>query len=412
MKKLLILLFLIATCFNGFSQDSAKIANLQLKIDSLVQRLNEKNYTRVPNSQFDKELNTKVRDEVNNWFSGNLLLGGGILAALVTVVLTFGKKYITKELNAQLQGYVNDKTQDFINRFNEHKNAVRDDFKELKQTMYLKIEEAQADMKKYREGSVELFDKYKTDTAESFEAFVDDKLAKTEQKIEGLQNELNETVAPLFNQSVDMILQKANTKSPKNEKDENLVKYLEKLFKKGKLPSEKSASEAIDAIIKYYYYQLNTDKMTQLINEYGETYSLTDTTYANAGLAFLDKYESKNQPEFRDTCLKYCDEAIKKSFDYGIVYTVKLFVYAIDYIRAYADEDKAVALKNIQQLFHTVKFIKSDYIAKEMIDRFEISKNSYLQQAALIIETHFSNELQLLRERANPTKQPELPPQV
>lgn len=399
MKKLLvtvITLFCISLC----NAQTETVQTLQHKIDSLERRLDEKNYTRVPNQDLEEEFRTKVKEEVNGWFSSNFLVGGGILAAVVALVLTIGRRMITRELDDKLKQYVNDKTNDLVQKFNEHRETIKEDFKDLKESINNKLGDTNDDIKKYKDDSLIILDRYKRESAESFQHVVEEKFTSLESKISELQVEMNETVNPLFNQSVEGILQRSG--GAKNEKDEELIKYLEKLFKKGKLPSEKSATEALDAIIRYYYYGLNTNKMIALIDEYGSKYNLTATSYANAGLAFLDKYEASNQQEYHDSCVKYCDEAIRKTFDYGIPYAVKLFLYIIDYMRAFDDAGRDAASDNIKKVFHQVKFTRSNYIAKEVIDRMNVSKNSFLKDYIEQLELLFADELKDLQLRAEP----------
>ncbi|HRI22048.1 MAG TPA: hypothetical protein PLA68_13895, partial [Panacibacter sp.] len=224
MKKIIFILSIALASLSSYAQEGENIELLKRKIDSLEHRLDEKNYTRVPNGELEKELNAKVRDEVNGWFSSNFLVGGGFLAALVTVILTFGRRLITKELNDKLKKNVDEEANILKYRFDEHRNGMKEDFKELKETIGNKLTDTQNDMRKYREESIELFEKYKAETAESFQGFVNEKFTETESKITDVQAELNETVAPLFNQSVDAILQKATSGNTKNDKDEDLVK--------------------------------------------------------------------------------------------------------------------------------------------------------------------------------------------
>src|SRR5919197_1067518 len=62
MKKIFAVLFFISIAFSLSAQETETITALQKKIDSLEQRLDEKNYTRVPNAAIDEELNKKVEE--------------------------------------------------------------------------------------------------------------------------------------------------------------------------------------------------------------------------------------------------------------------------------------------------------------------------------------------------------------
>src|SRR4051794_15454392 len=100
MKKIILIIFALLNFTYTFCQQN--IDSLTRKIDSLERRLDESHYTRVPNQDFDTVLNTKVKDAVYDWFLNNALLSGGILAALIALLFSIGRKLVLKDLNDKL----------------------------------------------------------------------------------------------------------------------------------------------------------------------------------------------------------------------------------------------------------------------------------------------------------------------
>ncbi len=403
MRKIIISLFILLICSSSKAQQTDSISLLKKRFDSLQSRLDEKNYTRVPNKDLEDAFRTKVKEEVNGWFSNNFLVGGGILAVLVALILTIGRKMIAKAINEKLKSYVDDKTNHITKLFDNNSKYINE-----------KLGETQYEVKKYRQESLEIIEKFKRETKESFGMYVDKKLKQTQDNLEQLQNELNETVNPLFNQSVEGILQRADdlkkaNEDGKNKKDEELIKYLERLIQKEKLPSKESAVEALDAIVKYHFFPLNTEKIEALIKKYGTSYNLPVTCYANAALAFAEKYEANNQLDFRNSCLYYCDEAIKRSFDYGLTYVIKIVIYLIDFKRAFDNEQKEAAAKEIKRIFHQVGFTKSEYIDKEVINEIKIYRDTpHFIEYIELLETEFPGEIQELHDRIEKKRETKL----
>lgn len=96
MKKVIILC-LFTTCFLNHSFSQNNIDSLNAKIDSLEKRLNNENYTRIPNKDFDNVLSERVNEEVSDQID-NVKKWIAIIEGLIILCLGFLAKYYFKDL--------------------------------------------------------------------------------------------------------------------------------------------------------------------------------------------------------------------------------------------------------------------------------------------------------------------------
>ena len=97
MKKIFFLL-LLSPLFLTAQEAGLQKENaiLKARIDSLESRLDDKFYTRVPNKDFDQQLNDSVDKKVSNYISGRLALISTIVG-LMSFLLGYLAKYFFSE---------------------------------------------------------------------------------------------------------------------------------------------------------------------------------------------------------------------------------------------------------------------------------------------------------------------------
>lgn len=114
MKKVIFFCLLATCCFN-YSFSQGNIDSLNAKIDSLERKLNNENYTRIPNKDFDNILSQKVNEEVSDQID-NVKKWIAIIEGLIVLCLGFFAKYYfkdmvqkeLKETSAKLEASIND----------------------------------------------------------------------------------------------------------------------------------------------------------------------------------------------------------------------------------------------------------------------------------------------------------------
>gem|GEM_PF-3180797 len=411
MKTVIITLFFVAIAFSLSAQETETIVALQKKIDSLEQRLDEKNYTRVPNAAIDEELNKKVKDSVGEWFDRNKWINGSIFGGLILIVgifiLTIGRKWMTKELNDKLQNEVATKTKDIKDLFAEHKTSLKEDIKDWKDSMIAKFEELNKNIERFKSESSDNLLRLKQEIYGDIERITQEKFRDLDKSNKEIQAEMNEALDQLFAQTVESITETAQRKGKAvDPKAEEQIKFVLKRLKQGTIQNDTLATQALESIILYYYYILKTDKMIELIKDYKDVYSLSSTIYANAALAFLDLYERYNQDSYKISCLEYSDESIKKTPDYGTAYAIKIEVHLINLVKGYSEKVKEDAKIEIDKILHQVLNMQSVYIHKEIVERLEQDSQHYMAPYIAHLNEFFPNQMKAMYEKANPTPTP------
>lgn len=95
-KKFLFCFFILSCTLNVHAQQSTN-DSLKAKIDTLERKLQENNYTRIPNKDFDSILAVKVNEQVSEQLQG-IIKWITVIAGLIAVLLSFLAKYYFKDL--------------------------------------------------------------------------------------------------------------------------------------------------------------------------------------------------------------------------------------------------------------------------------------------------------------------------
>jgi hypothetical protein len=200
---------------------------------------------------------------------------------------------------------------------------------------------------------------------------------------------------------------KVETITKKNHKvDESVVDDLKNYLNDESLniPETKKVS-LIDSIMRCYYYSIypqRIEKMIDLIKEYEEKLTLLQTTYVNAAIAFGDMYDRYGNRDFMTSAIENCNKSIKILPDYGLAYALKLELYIMAMSKAFDDADLQQNERDLRKVFIDIDNNKSTYLCKELIDRFEIDKNTFMAPYLDKLYAEFPDEINKILERAKP----------
>jgi hypothetical protein len=355
--------------------------------DSLLQRINslelalkEKNYSRVPIGDFDKNLDVRVQTEVYSAFYkylavlGLILFGGG-----------FGVyRSIQSELKKQVDDVVKDRNE-----------AIKNQLKDL------------ADTQNRENGRQDVLIKTITDSVSVItskqESFLSDVSGNVEIKI-------SEATSLIWNDIADNKLRTAkeaaytggllakelnefiNTDSVKlgMEKKQRLVDALMRCF------YITSAAE-----LKNYGYGDKYKEMIKLLKKHEGNIELLPETYVNAAIALNNNYEYYHNEEDKRLSLDCCDKALLKLKDYGIPFILKLELYSMDYKNAYSQQEKDASLDELRRVFHAVNTNQSGNLLLEAIERLQVDKVvPYLKPYLELLQNICHDEMLNLKEKA------------
>lgn len=189
--------------------------------------------------------------------------------------------------------------------------------------------------------------------------------------------------------------------------DESVVNDLKNYLNDESLniPESKKVS-LIDTIMRCYYYSnypQRIEKMIDLIKEYEEKLTLLQTTYVNAAIAFGDMYDRYGNRDFMTSAIENCNKSIKILPDYGLAYALKLELYIMAMSKAFDEADLQRNELDLRKVFADIDNNKSIYLCKELVDRFEIDKNTFMAPYLDKLYAEYPDEINKILERAKPT---------
>ncbi len=377
MKTLLIAL-MCTSCLQLYAQKTIT-DSLNKRIDSLESALKEKNYSRIPIGDFDKNLDVHVQSEVYNAFYkylavlGLILFGGG-----------FG---IYRSLQSELKKQVDDA----VSGNNEaNKNSLKD----------------LADTQNRENNRQDILIKAITDSVSLIsskqETFLSDVSANVEKKISA-------ATQIIWNDIADNKLRNAKEA---NYVGGSLARELNDFLDNDSviLTMEKKQF-LVDALMRCLYATSESElkksgydkynAMIELLKKHESNIDLLPETYANAAIALTNNYEHYKNEEDKKLSIDCCDKALLKLKDYGIPFVLKLEIYSIDYKKAYDQAERDVSLDQLRRIFHAINNNQSGALFFEALERMNVDKKvAYLKPYLELIEKICSDEMFTFKERA------------
>ena len=378
MKTLIVILMCIISL--QLSAQKTSTDSLIQRIDSLESALKEKNYSRIPIGDFDKNLDVHVQSEVYNAFYkylavlGLILFGGG-----------FG---IYRSLQSELKKQVDDAVSD-------NNEANKNNLKDL------------AEIQNRENNRQDILIKAITDSisiiSSKQESFLSDVSANVEKKI-------SEATQMIWNDIAD---NKLRTAREANYIGGSLARELNEFLDNDSVKLTMAKKQfLVDALMRCFYvtpegeiksqgYGKKYDEMIELLKKYESKVDLLPETYVNAAIALTNNYEYYKNEEDKRLSIDCCDKALLKLKDYGIPFVLKLEIYIIDYKRAYDQSEKDVSLDQLRRVFHAINSNQSGALLFEAIDRLKIDKEvPYLKPYIVLLEETCPNEMVTLKEKA------------
>ena len=343
------ILFLFCFCSPSYSQNvTGTLDSIQKKLDTLSYRTDEKNYIRIPRSDFEQIISNKITDEIHSEMHEWQWVIGVVLAILGSLFLFYFKSQLKSEVNTSVTAL---KTE-----VNAGVEALKTEVTALK-----------------------------TDVSNSIDVQFKNRLGVF----------WDDLASSIIKRAEDHKFTGADIKAS-----------LEKLLNdKTILLQDPVKVKVIDALIYYYYYSDEKDKtqqMIKLVKTYESDLYLTTETYANLAIAFTGSYSLYGTKNDRINAIDYCDKSINRLPDYGTAYALKLEVFIIYYLKG-TEEEKDEAIKLLKNTFHSIGNNGSPNLPVETIERLMLDKSKDVNERSnsiATLEKMFTPELNDMREKA------------
>jgi len=386
MKKLFFLILL--TVSSGLfaqgnsetnSQNKSTIDSLQRKIEKLEKFLEDKNYTRVPNNEFDKSLEYIVSQKV----SGSILYWIGGLGAILAFAGYSLINSMKNSLKADADKIIKDNS-------NETSKNLKDLKKELDEEIKIQNEKS-VDENKRQDENIKTLNEQVRSNLLALNDYRDDTIKSIDEKF-------NSALESLWDDIADS---KYNRAKELNFTGENLINELKSFLENKTISLSKVKIVAlVDALMRCYYSEKKYKEMIELLRKYENNYELLPESYANAAIALNDSYKRSGSEADLKTCIECCDKSIEKLKDYGTAYTVKLEVLMMNYEKAFDDNEKQIVLEKIKRTFKDIENNESPALPYSILERINIDKPiSYIKKYIELLEKMFKNDLLNLKQR-------------
>lgn len=330
MKKIILLFALLSGAFLAKAQTPpAATGNQADSIPSgirqaIKQQLQEENYTRIPNRDFENILDNKIAatadEKFHSWLT-NIVLAIGLLGGILVFA---GRQYLGKEISRDLK----DKTM-----------GLEDELK-----------------------------KYITEELSDAKSFI-------EEAKQFIYREEYEKLHLLI-------------KSSRYNTEDLTLKFQQLLQKAEKINYAELVSLAVDDLLSLYYEQRLYNECEKLVQNYSQNYELLATTWFNTAIIYSNNYETYASRQQKDKCFEYLDRALLITPGWGEAQAVKLEIYMMDYLRTANDDEKAQSKIFAQNMLREINSGTSGASAYETLDRLtrDQKNNSYARYVGQVME--------------------------
>jgi tetratricopeptide (TPR) repeat protein len=381
MKYFLLLLLWLPV----YAQAQAPVASgdsIFTALQAIRKTLEEKNYTRIPNEDFDKTLEVKLNEKVNNEVSERIdnirnivliilgIVGGALLLGLRTLV----KNNVEEQLKDKIE-VVNKGMKERMEEYDES-------MKERIKAFYLEF--MKDDMRK--ELSIQ---------KEELKKEIDP--VKT--KAQSIELELDTAKRLLLEYKISkMKTDKSANENYSLEDFEEAKNYLEQAEE---LKDKKLAALALTELSIAAYYTKKEREIEATISKYMDAgdMDIRENVFINLASSVFYEYATTKDKNLRTKGLKYINASLRKIKDYGEALGLKLEFLMIDFESAFEQTEKEhikhEALVTLEQI------LDLDESAKEATARFKRVQTSPTEKKYIdMLNTLFPDQMKELAAKA------------
>lgn len=150
--------------------------------------------------------------------------------------------------------------------------------------------------------------------------------------------------------------------------------------------------------------------MNDLANEYKDKIKIKEVSWVTIALANLDFYEivvnEQEKSFYKNTVINDCNKALELIPDYGEAIMTKMFLFAIDMLKANDDNTRETAKKEIENLFTTLLSFPNDVACYEATNAFERNNKEgiFLYSYLTNLQKEYPDKLEQVRIRGEKYK--------
>ncbi len=333
-----------------YSNDSIYSSLQQIKII-----LDEKNYTRIPNKDFENILVQKVSSTVNAKFE-LLYWIVGVISFIIGATLVFSAKaFIKDNIQSQMTDRASAMKENITAFFKNDVTAIRMEIESKLKEVTQKLENADAQLADARKELLKIrVEKILNEI---------DKMAVTEDTFQSLMKSLRESESYIDNKLTEQILSNLSEASYYLGKETNMEKIVQQF-----IPNEKIKMGA--------------------------------NIFINLASGFLYNYYSTQDDADKQKCLYYINESLRRLRNYGEAYALKLELLMIDYSRNSNPVEKQAAAQEAEDVFTLVKQL-TQVTVKEAVGRFDRVRPSKIEGTLIgLLESNFGKDMEEIRKLA------------
>lgn len=328
------------------------------QVEKLIRSLDEKNYTRIPNKDFDDIMTYKISNGISEKLTFWLAVLLGLITIIGGLVLYTSKKFIAETI----------------------RNQIEDKFKLIENNLSKLNEEQIKGIK---------------------EQIVTD-LKRIDSEIERMNHTSLSTQKFIFGEEFEKIRGLDDTLHGKQKYDrlKNLLAEIEKIGYNELL------SNVINELALICYNLRYDREIIQIIDKYSadDRLELPSSVYIIAGLVGFNNYSQFSALSGKSDALKYLNKALEITPGFGSAQALKLEIAMMDYEKAATESEKDEAINTAAKIINEINnswITPSETIARLNLDREAAGTRAYVEK----LYSLFPAEMAVMEDKAYQTNE-------
>lgn len=366
LKKIVILLVLVSAFLHSPAQNNNNNSDSAYREMRKMMReiIDELNYIRVPNQDFENTLNSQVASAVNEKFKFLYWLVGVLAFIFGSTIVFIARNYLKQ--SAEIT---------------------------IKEKIKTEIDSVKSEFEK---------------KSENLKSEVDSKLKEVREQLEHASLQLSEAKKEILLIRLEKIKNEVNARTVTEETFRALMSSL----KESENQIDRGLTEQIITLLSSASYDLRKETDMEKIVQKSmtdEIIKLTEVVFINLASGFFYNYEATLDETDRNKCILYINESLKKLPNYGEAYGLKLELLMVDY-KFEMDLQKKEKIKNETAKMLTRILESDDFTSYETIQRFNRVQSNKIEALYIkLLDELFPEDMEKIRNLSDKYETGKLP---
>ena len=357
------------------TENQTSLDSILATLKKINVELEEKNYTRVPNKEFDDKLGLAISKDIDRRWTSLIAIIGGIGGIILYAM--------------------------YRSVISNMKEEVRKDIEQKEKSITEKVD------KKFSDLTASLTEKishvYLTTVKDQYEKQISDLEKIFQSKIYEVDSKMKDVDLKMVNASGNMMRTELNDiRYTGKYEPEDFNKLIEFAGKAEQMNDNRLMSDILNELSLAAYYTKKEKESQELFDKHMDKFGIDikENSFINLASAMFYSFVPTRDTSTMNKAFIYINKSLEKVPDYGEALGLKLEFLMVEFEKA-KGEEKGLIKEEIESVFSQIE--QSQYSQQEVVARFNrVSANPVEKKYITLLEAEFKDQMDKLMSTRNP----------